>query len=434
MRLKLAAFVARLPRRTVRLRLTLTYGGLFLASGAALLAITYVLVVHATSGFTFTGQNGSVASVSSPGKSAAPRAQEPTNLTQNGTLPGLTPEQARASVEQLQAQAAQQREAQLHQLVTQSGIALAIMAVVSIALGWIIAGRMLRKLRTITTAVREISATNLHDRLVLSGPNDEIKELGDTFDGLLARLEASFQAQRRFVANASHELRTPLTRQRALAQVALADPDPTVTSLRTAHERILTSGAQQERLIDSLLTLARGQVGPGDYQPFDLADLTYDALSVRRPAAEARQLSLDTRLRPATASGDRQLVERLITNLIDNAIRHNTPAGSIVVTTDTRAGAAVLSVTNSGPVIPPEEIDRLFEPFQRLGTDRTHHTEGHGLGLSIVQAIADTHNATITTKTPPDGGLEIEVSFPAGDAAPPDSPPAGARRTRLALR
>ncbi|GAA5022437.1 sensor histidine kinase [Actinopolymorpha pittospori] len=411
------AGLARLPRRTVRLRLTMLYGGLFLVSGAALLAVTYLLVVNATAGIIFEGQSGDLALRGMySGKGAT--SQEgggPTEQRiqiQGPNLEGLTPQQAQAQAAQLKQQALHQHDAELRRLLTQSGIALAVMSVLSIVLGWFIAGRVLRKLRTITTTVRNISATSLHDRLALDGPDDELKELGDTFDGLLARLEAAFQAQRRFVANASHELRTPLARQRVLAQVALADPDASLHTLRVAHERVLASGRQQEQLIEALLTLAKGQVGLDRYETFDLAALADDILVARQAAVGELRLDVDARLRPALAAGDRRLVRQLIANLVDNAIRHNISPGWIAVATRISDGHAVMSVTNSGPFVPPEEVDRLVEPFHRLGADRTSHTDGHGLGLSIVQAIATTHHAAVTARSRPAGGLEIEVVFP----------------------
>jgi signal transduction histidine kinase len=413
-----------LPRRTVRLRLTLVYGGMFLVSGAALLAITYVLVVQATNGVIFNGENYS--GVVGTRNGSSPTNAAPQTNTQGSPAPNAAPIDP-ASAERL---AKHQHAAELYQLLLQSGIALAIMTVVSIGLGWLVAGRVLRPLRTITTAVREISETNLHRRLALAGPNDELKELGDTFDGLLTRLDASFHAQRRFVANASHELRTPLARQRTLAQVALADPHATVESLRTAHERVLAAGAEQERLIDALLTLARGQAGTDRHDRFDLAALAKQILATRSTEATARDLDLHASLRPAPTSGDPRLVERLIANLIDNALHHNHPGGHIDVRAETSDGHAVLTISNTGPDIPSDAIDQLFQPFRRL-TDRVG--DGLGLGLSIVAAIADAHHATITTQPRPDGGLSIEISFPtatrparrgqAGTAAQLETPP-----------
>ncbi|MGV9302093.1 sensor histidine kinase [Nonomuraea sp. NPDC004354] len=397
-----------LPRRTVRMRLTMLYGGLFLLSGAALLAITYALVVHATSGVVFSGQGGSLVT-GAPGDLLDPGPQV------LGGAEGLTYEQVQAQAEAMRTQALRQHDAELDQLLTQSGIALAAMTVVSIALGWIVAGRVLHPLRTITRAARQISATNLHERLSLAGPGDELKELGDTFDGLLARLEAAFTAQRRFIANASHELRTPLARQRTLVQLALSDPEASTASLRAAHERVLTTNQQQERLIEALLTLARGEAGLDRREPFDLAEISEDVLVARESEAVRRGLRLTTTLDPAPSAGDPRLVERLVINLVDNALRHNVDGGHVHVATGTSAGRAVLTVTNTGPVVAAAEVDRLLQPFQRAGASRTGHDGGLGLGLSIVQAIATAHGATLAVRPSPDGGLRVTAGFePAG--------------------
>jgi signal transduction histidine kinase len=374
------------PRYTVRLRLTVWYGGLFLLSGAALLAVTYALVVRA-----FVG--------------------DPVSDT-TCRLPPLTGCHT-IGVRQVQAMALSAHATVLHELVSRSAIALAVMAVLSVALGWFIAGRALRPVRLITAAARQISAASLGERLALGGPRDELRELGDTFDGLLARLEAAFTAQRQFVANAAHELRTPLARQRVIGQVALTDPAATAETLRAAHERVLAAGAQQQQLIDALLTLARGQAGPDEHEPFDLADLAGAVLKDRQSEARLRDVTVHAALGPAPARGSPGLAERLTANLIDNALRHNFPGGRVEVITGTRDYRPVLSVANSGPCVPADAIDRLFLPFHRLGTDRTSRGEGLGLGLSIVQAIAQTHGASITARPQPGGGLLIEVTFPA---------------------
>jgi len=318
----------------------------------------------------------------------------------------------------MRAAAASQHASELRQLLTYSGVALAIMAAISAGLGWLVAGRVLRPLRTITAAARDISATSLHRRLALDGPDDELKELGDTFDGLLTRLEASFAAQRQFVANASHELRTPLAWQRTLVQVALADPEADFDSLRAAHQRVLTSGAHQERILEALLTLSRGQAGLDKREPFDLATLAGHVLQARQSDAQDRQLAIHSALAPARTTGDPRLAERLIANLADNALRHNVPGGYIEIVTGTKNSRAVLSVINTGPVVPAEAVDRLLQPFQRLGTDRTGYGEGLGLGLSIVQAITQAHGATLTIRPQPSGGLHAEVSFPEPSSAP----------------
>jgi signal transduction histidine kinase len=412
-------------RRSIRLRLTLVYGGLFLICGAGLLAITYVLVDHATAGYySSTGPGGRtvgglVGAAPAAGKHGSPQQ----GLQGSGSGPRstklkLTPAQARALDRQVRALAASQHASEMRQLLVYSGVALAVMAAVSAGLGWLVAGRVLRPLRTITAAAKDISATSLHRRLALTGPDDELKKLGDTFDGLLARLEAAFAAQRRFAANASHELRTPLAWQKTLVQVALADPDAGFESLRAACERVLASGAHQERIIEALLTLSRGQAGLDQREPFDLAALAGHVLRARQPEAQDRQLAIHSALAPAPATGDPRLAERLIANLTDNALRHNAPGGHIEIATGTSNSRAVLAVTNTGPVVPAEAVDRLLQPFQRLAADRTGHGEGLGLGLSIVQAITHAHGATLTIRPQPGGGLHAEVSFPPPSTAP----------------
>ncbi len=488
---------SRLPRRTVRLRLTLMYGALFLVSGAALLATTYLLVKGSGSEevtFSKGGVQGSIVGrvpgispggaqifqvhvqahgLPGPGSarmlrrayrnihtpptsasahtsghaSASTRASGnasegaqaggvsesahavpvpqsagvPVRLPEGASASGpvsVTPQQVRYQVRQLHLLATQQHSAELHQLLIKSGIALAIMAVASMLLGWLIAGRALRPLHKITSAARAISASNLHQRLALEGPNDELRELGDTFDGLLARLEASFQSQRQFVANASHELRTPLTVERALLEVALADPDGDYDSLRATCERVLASGVEQERLIEALLTLAGSERGLERREPVDLGAMTGEALRARQPEIERRGLELEPALEPARTLGDPRLLERLVANLLDNALRHNVRGGRLAVSTCTADGRAVLSVANDGPAIPPRELQRLFEPFQRLAPERAGHGEGHGLGLSIVRAIAIAHDAPLTARARQPGGLALELSFQATDAGP----------------
>ena len=258
------------------------------------------------------------------------------------------------------------RAQQLRSLVTWSTVALGIMAVVSIALGWLMAGRALSPVRTMTAATRQISEENLHERLALTGPNDELKELGDTIDGLLARLQAAFEAQRRFVANASHELRTPLTLERAMIEVALADPHADADSLRAVCERVLAAGAQQERVIEALLTLARSQRGLEERRPVDLAEVVAAALADLGP--EPR---IDATLEVAATSGDRRLLERLVVNLLDNAVRHNVRDGWVRVRTGVEGERALLRVENSGPIVPSDEVANLVEPFRRTTADRS---------------------------------------------------------------
>jgi signal transduction histidine kinase len=376
---------SRLPQPTIRLRFTLLLSGLFLACGLGLLALSYLLLAHKYGGDFFV-------------------------LPQAATVAHATPNPSAAeAVAQAQAQAQAQRA--LHQLPTQFGIALAIMTAVSVALGWALAGRVLRPLRTMTATAGEISASSLHRRLELQGPDDELKRLGVAFDGLLARLEASFEAQRRFVANASHELRTPLTYERTLLEVTLADPDASAETLRQVCEQLLASEAGQERLIDALLTLARGQAGLQRSEPFDLATLTEAVLRARHEEVEGRGLEVHSALAPAEAAGDPRLVERLIANLIDNALRHNIDHGRIDITTSSVDGQAHLSVANIGPSVSAEDVEQLFEPFRTADADRTRLDLGHGLGLSIVAAIADAHGAVVAAEPRSRGGLQVEVRF-----------------------
>jgi signal transduction histidine kinase len=375
----------RLSDRTIRLRMTALFGLLFLASGAGVLAITYLLVLNAVSPHQ-----------APPGPPFA--SGTTSGFGGDGNAPGGSQSSDLATV--------------LRSLFWNSWIALGIMAVISIALGWIVAGRMLRPIRTITGAVRDISANSLDRRLALDGPDDELKELGDTFDDLLDRLEASFRAQRQFVANASHELRTPLARQRVLGQVALADPDATADSLRETHERILVTGAQQERLIEALLTLSRGQAGIEAREPVDLARLAEEALLAGEAGAAARGVEVRAEVCPATVAGHRNLTERLVTNLVDNALKHNMPGGWIEVSTHLVDGHPTLVVSNTGPVVPAAAVDELYQPFVRFGGSRVGTAEGLGLGLSIVRAVADAHTAGIVTVARPEGGLTIRVTFP----------------------
>jgi signal transduction histidine kinase len=365
-------------RRTVRLRLTLLYGCIVLVAGVALLTITILLVTEALD------VSPGTAVVHDSGVADAPQIV---------SGPGGPKFVSASSV--------------VHGLLASSGLALAITVVLACAAGWFAAGRMLRPLRTMTATVRDIEATNLHRRLAMAGPTDELKELGDTFDGLLARLDSVFHAQRQFVANASHELRTPLARQRVIGQVVLADPNATPEALREAHELILDAGAQQQRLIDALLTLARGQAGVDTREPLDLAVLALDATTAHENAtATIREVTS-----PAWLTGHRSLLQSLIANLVDNAVRHNVPDGWVEVRTATIAGRATFAVSNTGPLIEPGAVDALYQPFHRRDGDRTG-TDGIGLGLAIVHAVAHAHDATLDTVARPDGGLTVTVSFP----------------------
>ncbi len=380
------AATLRHPRSTVRGRLMLLISAVLFVSGALLLAITYAQVAH----------RGSVRVVEA----------SPVQTPESGPVPGGGAPGAGAAVVE------RQHIVDLHAQLGASGVALALMAVFALVLGWLVAGRVLRPLRTVTAAAQQISAEHLDRRLAVEGPHDELKELADTIDGLLGRLQDSFESQRRFVANASHELRTPLTVSRALLEMIIADPHATVESFRATCGQVLEEGEQQAQLIDSLLLLARSQRGLERRESLDLALVTGGVLQAQEADAAARGLRFEHSLQPAWLSGDQRLIERLVSNLVENAFRHNVAQGRVRVVVGTEDGHATLAVTNTGPFVPPEEVERLLQPFQRMSQERTGGHDGLGLGLSIVQAIAHAHDATLAVRAQFGGGLEVEVSFP----------------------
>ena len=378
----------RIRPRTLRLRLTLLYAAVFcgcaVALGAAAVIFKPGFLVHSS----FRPAHGSSHTVNRPWDGSL-----------GSFLAGFT----------------------AHHDVVGAAVMIAIVVVLAVGGGWLIAGRVVRPLRAITSSARVISASNLHQRLALDGPDHEMAELGATLDGLFARLEASFESQQRFVANASHELRTPLSAGRALLQVAITDPAAPVETLRETCQEVLDLGDQQERLIRSLLTLAASQRGLARSEALDLADITGHVLRARQHEAASKDIGVSAALTPAPAAGDPNLVESLIANLVDNAIRHNIPGGQVEVSVKPTAAGVLMSVGNTGLVVPPENVDALFEPFRQLGTERTLHGEGHGLGLAIVHAIACAHNASLTARARPQGGLDITVTF----TSPPVPPAAG---------
>jgi signal transduction histidine kinase len=301
-----------------------------------------------------------------------------------------------------------------HQLLVGSAVALAVLIPIALAAGWFVAGRFLRPLRAVTATAKAISAGNLHQRLGLGEPADELTELGHVLDDLFARLEASFDAQRHFVANASHELRTPLAGLRTLLEVVLADPDADTDTLRSACQEALALGGLQERLVQALLALATSERGVTRWDTLDLAQVVTGVLASRRDQATETGIDLAEHLNPAVTAGDPRLIESLTANLIDNAIRHNHPGGRVEITTQASGTQVTLTVTNSGPVIPDDQLQRLFQPFQRLAPDRNGRRDGYGLGLAIVNAVTQAHHAALTTSARAEGGLSVTVRF--GDA------------------
>jgi signal transduction histidine kinase len=391
-----AARTSRRPRWTLQLRLALLYGSLFVVSGTLLLFITYV-VARSLNQLT----------VEPP----APPTLQQGLPTASSTLPVPVPN----PFSQLQFQ----NSVNVRKLLMASAVALAGMTIISVGLGWLMARRALRPLRAMALTARAISERSLHRRLAVQGPQDEIKGLADTFDGLLERLEDAFKAQRRFVANASHELRTPLTLSRSLLEIALADPDASAPDLRRTCQRVLASNQHLERLIEALLTLARSQRGLDVRVEVDLAAVAAESVDGLGAQAAVRQCRIESVLAPARTEGDGRLIERLIGNLVDNAVRYNVPGGRVTVRTGLEAGRPTLRVLNTGPEIAPDQIDALFEPFQRLDTTRVHHEQGGlGVGLSIVAAIVLAHGAEMHACPGPEGGLDIRIGFPPAPARP----------------
>ena len=395
-------------RRPLRLRLTLAYSGLFLVAGAALLGITYGLVAQSLSNSVAAAAANATASKYGPpaGAICDPRVLDSAQIAKCTARAEQSLQQA------AKASAAFQRDQTLRHLLVYSLAALAGVIAASAWLGWIVAGRALRPVVAITAAARAASEENLTGRIALTGPDDELKELADTFDAMLARLDAAFASQRRFVADASHELRTPLTVMRTAIDVTLAKPGRTQAQLESMAAEVRQAADRAEALIEALLTLARSDRGTGPREPLDVAVLAEDALDAAAPAIRARPVTVEAALRPGPALGDPVLVERLVTNLVDNAVRHNVPNGWVQVATGTRGGMAFIEVANGGALIPEELVPSLFEPFRRL-SERAGSPDGTGLGLSIVRSVAVAHHGQVTARPRPAGGLEVSVLLPA---------------------
>ncbi len=386
------------PRR-VRARLAVMYAVLFLLAGTVLLLLTYTLVVHVL-----------LPAPAGPFKTIPPRLDQLLRLCKPLPASGPLVEECKRAIAAA-GPGPNERDATLHALQAASVIALAVLAMASVGLGWLVSGRALRPVRSITEAARRASELRLGQRLALTGPDDEFKQLADTFDVMLERLDAAFTSQKRFVANAAHELRTPLTAMRTAIEVTLSKPTRTPAELEAMAARVKRSVEQAEATIEALLTLATSELGPTAQESMDLATAAEDALDATHIAIDRRDITLDAELEPALARGDRVLLERMIFNLVENAVRHNTAGGWIGVRTIQHADSAVFEIANTGPHISGEQIPTLFEPFARL-EQRLSSSDGVGLGLSIAQAIADVHSATITAQPRPDGGLDMSVTIP----------------------
>ena len=395
----------RFPRPTIRIRLTLLYGSLFLLAGLVLIAITHFLYRDALDNDKLDEQKAFYAEVEV-------KAAFGERLPSGRRLREFLARDGRTIfkfVEDVHDKAADDAvDHALREQLVQSGFALGITTVVALLLGWIVAGRVLRPVQRITETARASSETDLHHRVSLDGPNDELKELGDTLDSLLDALEKAFTSQRAFSANVSHELRTPLAILRAEAEIKLDDPSATEAE-RAFARRILDSTEQGERTVDGLLALARSESGLLNRTDLDFAELTGDVVGDLATSAGSVELTLD--LGEATVWGDRALLERLVANLVENAIRHNVTGGWVRVEVVGEDGEAVLRVSNSGARVESDEVEGFFQPFVRR-TDEGAARGGLGLGLSIVRTIVESHRGTITARARDEGGLDIEVRLP----------------------
>ena len=414
----------RLPRPSIRLRLTAWYATIFIAMGIVLLAVSYAVVRR-----EFRTEQGKVhVSV----EEVAPVTKGKAHKVKVRLLPGL-PQENTAPVRTLSADerlaylqarnnyAAQVRAANdraLNNVLLAFGGALLLVTLASVAAGWMVAGRALRPISRITATARSISDRTLDARIALHGPRDELRELADTFDSMLARLENAFESQRRFVANASHELRTPLAIVRTELDVTLDDPAATEDELRSMARVIRDANGRMERLIASLLALASSEGGIAQSRRADLAEAVAPALE-RERAFEDGTLQLDATLSPAPVLGDPVLLERLAENLVENAVRYNAAVGWVRVRTGIERGEATLHVANPGARIDPASVEGLLEPFRRLESSRSRSTGGYGLGLAVVRAVAQAHGGRIAVLARREGGLEVTVSLPLAAVSEP---------------
>jgi signal transduction histidine kinase len=440
----------RRPHPSVRLRLTLTYTALFIVTGTALLGISYLLVqqrdkgpstaVKVICGKSVNGQTvtqvGGIVPSTGPGVLTLNPAQCPNVVgsvyyrsfsagaggSESGTVagPALRPPVSpatKAEIRNLTAAVTLSQSHTLDSFKTESAIALGIIAILSFGMSWWMAGRALAPVHRITDAARSLSERTLHARINLQGPNDELKQLADTFDAMLARLERAFSSRRRFVANASHELRTPLATERVLIDEALANRSASPDDLRTILEQLRANSEDTERLIDALLVLARSERGIERWSPVDLSSVVASVLDQSVAEAAVAGVTVSSTLESVAVSGDPGLLERLAGNLVENAIRHNMTGGTAAVSVSSckESRDAVLEVENTGPGLERESVDGLVEPFRRAGPDRASNDGGVGLGLSIVDAVVTAHHGTMALRARQGGGLHVRVELPVAE-------------------
>ncbi len=400
----------RRPAPTIRLRLTVLYGVVFLVTGAVLLTLGYLLVRHNLAA------RGNLAQFRAELQKlgVAPPPTAPFFGRAFRFLPGSPELRVAAAVR------AQLRSDALHRLLVEYLLALGVMTAVSVAAGWLLAGRALRPLRRIIATAHRVSGENLGERISLTGPADELKELADTFDGMLARLDTAFASQRHFVANASHELRTPLAIMGAELEVALADPDAGEQELRAMAEALRETIDRCEGLLEGLLVLARSEAASGREEPVDLAAIAADCITDLTARAQEVELEIRNDLEPASTVGDPALLERMVANLVDNAIRYNERGGLIEVTTRQQEDRVLLTVSNTGPIIEQADVASLTEPFRRLGRS----PGGFGLGLSIVRSVVEAARGELVLAARSGGGLEVRVQLPT------HAPPLGGAETK----
>ncbi|MEU9132117.1 HAMP domain-containing sensor histidine kinase [Kitasatospora sp. NPDC048540] len=381
-------------RPTIRIRLTLLYGGMFLMAGVVLLLLMYYFVRQAFQGASLPPLRlGANVQITTP---------EGSVITNQAALDRY--------IDNYQAVEADQA---LNTLLRKALTALVCLAVIAFAAGYAMAGRVLRPLGRITRTAREVAGSDLHRRIQLDGPDDELKELADTFDDMLQRLDRAFDSQRRFVANASHELRTPLAINRTLLEVQLSDPAAS-PDLQQLGKTLLATNERSEQLVEGLLLLARSDNELTDRRPVEIAEVAQRALEQIRTEAVSREVVLRPDLSPATVSGNGVLLERIALNLLQNAVRYNTPDGWVEISTRaTPDGGGELVVSNTGPVVPGYELEHIFEPFRRVkGAERTRSDKGVGLGLSIVRSVVRAHGGAIEASSRPGGGLTIKARIP----------------------